>query len=597
MSCEGNRDKYFALLEQRVSVTAKELGSAYQMGKNSTGQARPIDEAKTRILFRDISRNGLKPPTHSKTGIPKPSSQQGYAAVYDLLKERGYLAESPGKPVRDMRQWEHPLADWPTAATSNNYVPGAHVRWSVSPTVDPVTGRRPEKVMATIAGQECKVFMGIADAATRPQIQAEIERLVECAHNLDYSALARATGDQYVITNWPDEAGAPPSIYEMTAADFAERAKIVHDPSGRTNWLVSLAPDGTFYPFPEQEDGQLTKKEYRIHEDVHRRAVLEQLERNQQGQGDPVPFVVKEQCAQDLPEADEPGDSPPPTRAVLARFDKKSFTRVDTPDLKGVTGRLVIGGGAFLQIAKEPDSENKRWYVSTKGSTPDARAVTIGSAPTKAGAFKEAERLLGIAHGLNDDGSLRLVDPKDPDPVRQQTGLRALDTLPPIQPRDIFNGQLLPPESEWVTDGIVMFKKGAILSPERENELTSIPPDRGMVTDDQIAHFWGEQISSTNGQRKSATLIGFDYSVNDNIPTAWLVDAYDGLTAVDGARIKHAMQITGADTIQVTGRSSPIFLLKDGEPVCLLMSVNCSEDSTTVYRLKQAIQAASRDRQ
>lgn len=93
MSCEGNRHKYFQLLSiQGVDPLAMER--LYQAGYNRPAGNTPAilqAEAKTRLLFAEMQRNGLHPPTHSPSGLPKPEAQQGYAAVYDLLVREGLL--------------------------------------------------------------------------------------------------------------------------------------------------------------------------------------------------------------------------------------------------------------------------------------------------------------------------------------------------------------------------------------------------------------------------------------------------------------------------------------------------------------------------
>ena len=93
MSCEGNRHKYFQLLTAQGADT-QALERLYQAGYNrpaGNSAAALQAQAKTRLLFAEMQRNGLHPPTHSPSGLPKPEAQQGYAAVYDFLSNEGLL--------------------------------------------------------------------------------------------------------------------------------------------------------------------------------------------------------------------------------------------------------------------------------------------------------------------------------------------------------------------------------------------------------------------------------------------------------------------------------------------------------------------------
>jgi hypothetical protein len=93
MSCEGNRHKYFQLLATQ-GADPQTLERLYQAGYNrpaGNSAAALQSQAKTRLLFAEMQRNGLHPPTHSPSGLPKVDAQQGYAAVYDLLVQEGLL--------------------------------------------------------------------------------------------------------------------------------------------------------------------------------------------------------------------------------------------------------------------------------------------------------------------------------------------------------------------------------------------------------------------------------------------------------------------------------------------------------------------------
>ncbi len=87
MSCEGNRKRFFDVLQARCGLDATTLEKVYQAGRN---QPRDPDEAteKTRLLFDDLRLLGMKPPTHSPDGLPNAAGRQGYAAVFDYIRAR-----------------------------------------------------------------------------------------------------------------------------------------------------------------------------------------------------------------------------------------------------------------------------------------------------------------------------------------------------------------------------------------------------------------------------------------------------------------------------------------------------------------------------
>lgn len=91
MSCEGNRHRFFSLVEQRIpGVDAETLERIYQAARNAPEDEGADEEAirKTRLLFSDMLEVGITPPTHSPDGLPKKSARRGYAAVYDALRNR-----------------------------------------------------------------------------------------------------------------------------------------------------------------------------------------------------------------------------------------------------------------------------------------------------------------------------------------------------------------------------------------------------------------------------------------------------------------------------------------------------------------------------
>ncbi len=113
MSCEGNRHRFFTALAQRPEVrqalgldetrTAAFFERLYQINQAlgaararnpNTPQEQALETGLTRKLFQRMQAQGLKPPTHSKTGLPKMASRYGYGQV-----ERVLQAIEGGKPL------------------------------------------------------------------------------------------------------------------------------------------------------------------------------------------------------------------------------------------------------------------------------------------------------------------------------------------------------------------------------------------------------------------------------------------------------------------------------------------------------------------
>ncbi len=106
MSCDGNRHKFWqhltsgknpfsALLGGSAAAAQQTLERVYQRGKAEaerrlgSGQVNEVEKALatslTQKLFDRMRKAGIKPPTHSKDGLPKMSSRFGYAAAYRTL--------------------------------------------------------------------------------------------------------------------------------------------------------------------------------------------------------------------------------------------------------------------------------------------------------------------------------------------------------------------------------------------------------------------------------------------------------------------------------------------------------------------------------
>ncbi len=106
MSCDHNREKFFEIMAESGQVDAGELERTFQSNRCvlATNGERLAAEAKTRLLFDAIQARGLKPPTHSPTGLPRQDAQAGYAAVYDLLRNQGLIGNGNVSERLEQRQ-------------------------------------------------------------------------------------------------------------------------------------------------------------------------------------------------------------------------------------------------------------------------------------------------------------------------------------------------------------------------------------------------------------------------------------------------------------------------------------------------------------
>ena len=86
------------------STYIKGQQEAKERNKKWTKPEREELAEKTKKVLRGIRTMGApegKDPVHSKTGLPRISSQAGYAAVYDLFDELGIDFDSPFDPIYD----------------------------------------------------------------------------------------------------------------------------------------------------------------------------------------------------------------------------------------------------------------------------------------------------------------------------------------------------------------------------------------------------------------------------------------------------------------------------------------------------------------
>jgi hypothetical protein len=92
MSCEGNRRHYFEMVAPQAGVSAADLEALFWRSRRAPdlGELAMLT-GKTELLFRALEAVGLKRPSHAADGLPKLVARPGYAAVYDLLAQRGVL--------------------------------------------------------------------------------------------------------------------------------------------------------------------------------------------------------------------------------------------------------------------------------------------------------------------------------------------------------------------------------------------------------------------------------------------------------------------------------------------------------------------------
>jgi len=103
MSCDHNREKYLKKIAAELGVTAAHLESVFQSGRRApANEAEALAaEASTLLLFADIKRVGYRPPTHSKSGLPRKDAQMGYAALLqEIVRLRQTKSDSDPLPVQ-----------------------------------------------------------------------------------------------------------------------------------------------------------------------------------------------------------------------------------------------------------------------------------------------------------------------------------------------------------------------------------------------------------------------------------------------------------------------------------------------------------------
>jgi hypothetical protein len=123
MSCDNNRTKHFKAISGRGTPIAKAFGgpgqaraileAIFQTGRNAKADnpaTRMKAELNTRLLFAEMKGMGIKPPTHSKNGLPKKDAQLGYSAIYDTISaiRRGRPLPALAQQIADSREEKKP---------------------------------------------------------------------------------------------------------------------------------------------------------------------------------------------------------------------------------------------------------------------------------------------------------------------------------------------------------------------------------------------------------------------------------------------------------------------------------------------------------
>ncbi len=125
MACEGNRSAFFTQVSAPDSAAAQAFGSPeaakqalddlFAIGR---GGPRPpaearLAEAQTRLMFTQMQRRSIRPPTHSASGLPKPDAQFGYALVQRTLSalERGEPLPPQARDLFLARQRERQIGN------------------------------------------------------------------------------------------------------------------------------------------------------------------------------------------------------------------------------------------------------------------------------------------------------------------------------------------------------------------------------------------------------------------------------------------------------------------------------------------------------
>lgn len=113
MSCERNRGAFFAQLAAEAPLgqalggdadtAARCLTTLYETASRRTEVVPVLADALTTALFAEMRGRGLRPPTHSASGLPLPAARQGYAAVMQTLRAIRAGAELPAL-AQEVRQ-------------------------------------------------------------------------------------------------------------------------------------------------------------------------------------------------------------------------------------------------------------------------------------------------------------------------------------------------------------------------------------------------------------------------------------------------------------------------------------------------------------
>jgi hypothetical protein len=178
MSCERNRGQFFAALAAEAPLaqalggdaeaTARCLTTLYETASRRTEVSPVLADALTLALFAEMRQRGLRPPTHSASGLPLPAARQGYAAVMQTLR-----AIRSGERLPPLAQEVRQANQWPTAGLA----PRSEAAEPVLASATSLGGPRDDATAAD--GSRHRFAPNDPPGRLDPALQALVERQVE----------------------------------------------------------------------------------------------------------------------------------------------------------------------------------------------------------------------------------------------------------------------------------------------------------------------------------------------------------------------------------------------------------------------------------
>ncbi|MEA2008131.1 MAG: hypothetical protein U9O54_03345, partial [Chloroflexota bacterium] len=208
MSCDNNRFHFYNLVAQPGSSLVTTFGSpkeAYdaleqiyqtaRSGARTDNAALQIHaEAHTRSLFSQMQAAGIKPPTHSKSGLPKKDAQFGYAAISQTLAaiKRGNSLPGIAREVLNQQKQRRQLSAVDLDA-------GGHLRCSNCGQFASATKTHicPMTTTADKFNRALQRRMGISENAYQ---KSDLEGVLEEARNGQVSMTHSLTGESIEVT-------------------------------------------------------------------------------------------------------------------------------------------------------------------------------------------------------------------------------------------------------------------------------------------------------------------------------------------------------------------------------------------------------------